>query len=186
MVKKQGAVVYVPTSNHFPEVVIFRARTYFKWMLPICLMLLLTGTARAESVKFSLGVKSWLAEWETTDRGSSFRSRVGAMYGPVAILRYQNFFVGATYLTGTFQFPVDAVTDTETDRTDTDVITGYYFNPYFGITGGYKFIDFTFKFPTSQGVADLNAEARGPFAGVLGSYPLGRSAFLFYGNATYA
>lgn len=157
-----------------------------KSILLICLMLILTGTARAESVKVSLGAKSWLATWETTDRGSSFRSRVGAMYGPVAILRYQNFFLGATYLTGNFQFPVDPVTDTQTDRTDTDLTAGYYFNPYFGITGGYKFIDFTFKFPAAQGVADLKANAQGPFAGFLGAYPLGRSGFLLYGNATYA
>ena len=152
----------------------------------IFLLLFFTVTAHAEPVRLSLGVKSWLAEWETTDGGSTFRSRVGAMYGPVAILRYQNFFLGATYLTGNFRFPVDSVTDTQTDRTDTDLTAGYYFNPYFGITGGYKFIDFTFKFPAALGVSDLKAKASGPFAGFLGAYPLGRSGFLVYGNATYS
>jgi hypothetical protein len=164
-----------------------------KSILLICLMLILIETARAESLKFSLGVKSWLAEWETIDQGTAFRSRVGAMYGPVAIVRYQSFFLGATYLMGTFKFPASSVTNTDADRIDTDFTAGYYFNPYFGVTGGYKYIDFTFKFPlveTSPGVfvstPDLKADAQGPFAGFLGSYPLGRSGFLFYGNATYS
>lgn len=164
-----------------------------KSILLISLMLILTGTARAESVKLSLGVKSWLAEWETTDQGVAFKSRIGAMYGPVAIVRYQNFFLGATYLMGTFKFPATSVTNTEADRIDTDFTAGYYFNPYFGVTGGYRFIDFTFKFPlveVTPGVfaatPDLKADAQGPFAGFLGAYPLGRSGFLLYGNATYA
>lgn len=153
-----------------------------KWIRLICLVLILTGTAHAESLKLSLGVKSWLAEWETTT-SADVRSRLGAMYGPVAILRYQNFFLGATYLMGTFQFPVDPVTDVDADRVDTDFTAGYYFNPYFGVTGGYKIINFKFKFPAA---ADLEADAHGPFAGILGSYPLGRSGFLFYGNLTYS
>ena len=98
-----------------------------KWVRLICLVLILTGTAQAESLKFSLGVKSWLAEWETIDKGETFRSRVGAMYGPVAILRYQNFFLGATYLMGTFKFPDTPASNSEAHRIDTDLTAGYYF-----------------------------------------------------------
>lgn len=157
-----------------------------KLVLLAALVIALNGTAQAESVKFSLGAKTWLAEWETRTAEGDFRSRAGGMYGPVAILRYRSFFVGATYLTGGFKFPVDSNNNTDANRVDIDLTTGYYFNPYFGVTGGYKYIDFTFKFPSQFNLPDLKVDAEGPFAGVLGSYPLGRSGFLIYGNVTYA
>lgn len=159
---------------------------------------ILTGTAQAESLRYSVGVKTWLADWVAVNPTGNFRSYIGAMYGPVAIIRYQKFFVGATYLTGNLYFPstqtdVSGLTRTNdtitAQRTDTDLTAGYYFTPNFGVVGGYKDVDFTFTVPSQPGSGfppiEIDQTSRGPFAGLLASYALGKSRFVSYGNLTY-
>jgi hypothetical protein len=146
----------------------------------------------------SVGVKPWLAEWRTASPDGSFRSRLGAMYGPAAILRYGRAFTGVTYLRGAFPVPLSSATnassvDAETTRIDTDFTAGYYVTPYLGFIAGYKYVDFTVTVPTRPGLlgatyAGSIYETRitGPFGGVLASYSLGRTGFALYGAFTYS
>ena len=159
-------------------------------LVTVCIALV-GATVQAEPLKLSVGVKPWLAEWRTSSPDGTFRSRVGAIYGPVVILRYGGFFAGATYLRGTFLVPLSSLTvgstqDADTTRIDTDLTAGYYFNRYFGLIGGYKYIDFTISFPAGSPAQDQTQKMEGPFGGILTSYPLGRSGFAAYGTFTYS
>jgi len=154
-------------------------------------ILLVSATAYAEPLRISVGVKPWLAEWKTSSPDGTFRSRVGALYGPVVILRYGGFFAGATYLRGAFPVPLSSATvgstqDADTTRIDTDFTAGYYLSPYFGLIGGYKYIDFTISFPPGSPALDQTQKIEGPFGGILTSYPLRRSGFAAYGTFTYS
>lgn len=155
---------------------------------------------RAEPIRYSVGVKSWVADWVTVTNGGEFRSFLGAMYGPVAIARYKKVFVGATYFTGTLLLPyirVDISTPPTSDdtpitatRTDFDLTAGYYLAPTFGVIAGYKQITYEYLKPaittTSGSATRIEQTASGPFFGALGSYALGRTRFALYGNVTYS
>ncbi len=155
----------------------------------------------ADSIRYSVGVKTWAADWGSLNPTGEFRSYVGAMYGPVAIARYRGLFAGATYFTGQLQFPftqtvVDPpnITTTNTtisaQRTDQDFTVGYYFLPTFGVIGGYKRVTFEFTIPPQPGSGQTSTRVEqnssGPFAGLLASYSLGRTRFALYGNVTYS
>jgi hypothetical protein len=154
-------------------------------------IVLVGATVHAAPLKLSVGVKPWLAEWKTSSSSGSFQSRLGAMYGPALILRYGSFFAGATYLRGAFPVPLSSSTvgstqDADTMRIDTDLTVGYYLNPYFGLVGGYKYIDFTISFPPGSPAQEQTQRMEGPFGGILASYPLGRTGFATYGAFTYS
>lgn len=161
----------------------------------------LPAASTAEPIRYSMGVKTWAADWVAVNPNGEFRSYVGGMYGPVAIARYRRVFLGATYFTGSLFFPFTQVvisgtnvTTTNTTitatRTDLDLTAGYYFMPTFGVIGGYKSVTFDFTIPARPGsggsATQIEQTSSGPFVGVLGSHALGRTRFALYGNATYS
>ncbi len=166
-------------------------------IMTVCLVLM-GATVQAEPLRLSVSVKPWLAEWKTSSSDGTFQSRLGAMVGPAGILRYGRFFAGATYLRGSFPVPLSSATnassvDADTTRIDTDFTAGYYLTPYLGLIGGYKYVDFTLTVPTRPGLSGAvysgsvyHMRITGPFGGVLGSYPLGRTGFALYGTFTYS
>jgi hypothetical protein len=156
---------------------------------------------RAEPIRYSVGVKSWVADWLTVNTQGEFRSYLGMMYGPVAIARYKKAFLGATYFTGTLSFPYTQVfislptvtvdnTPISATRTDLDLTTGYYLAPTFGLIAGYKSVTYDFLIPaqtnTGGAATRMQQTSSGPFVGALGSYALGRTRFALYGNVTYS
>lgn len=161
----------------------------------------LPAVSTAEPVRYSVGVKTWAADWGSLNTSGEFRSYVGALYGPVAIARYRQMFVGATFFTGQLNFPFTQtvvnppnITTTNTtiaaQRTDLDLTAGFYFLPTFGVIGGYKSVTFDFTIPPQPGSGQnstrVEQSSSGPFAGLLGSYALGRTRFALYGNVTYS
>lgn len=162
---------------------------------------MLPATAGAAPIRYSVGVKTWAADWASLNASGEFRSYVGALYGPVAIARYKQMFVGATFFTGQLDFPFTQtvvnppnITTTNTtitaQRTDLDLTAGYYLLPTFGVIGGFKSVTFEFTIPPQPGSGQnstrVEQTSSGPFVGLLGSYALGRTRFALYGNATYS
>lgn len=170
-------------------------------VLLFAVIAVLPSTAVAEPVRYSVGVKTWAADWGALNTNGEFRSYVGALFGPVAIARYRQVFVGATFFTGQLDFPFTQtvvnppnITTTNTtivaQRTDLDLTAGYYFLPTFGVIGGFKSVTFEFTIPpqpgSGQNFTRVEQTSSGPFVGLLGSYALGRTRFALYGNATYS
>lgn len=129
-------------------------------VLLFAVIAVLPSTAVAEPIRYSVGVKTWAADWGALNTNGEFRSYVGALFGPVAIARYRQVFVGATFFTGQLDFPFTQtvvnppnITTTNTtivaQRTDLDLTAGYYFLPTFGVIGGFKSVTFEFTFPPS-------------------------------------
>lgn len=170
-------------------------------MLLSAVVAMLPATAGAAPIRYSVGVKTWAADWASLNASGEFRSYVGALYGPVAIARYKQMFVGATFFTGQLDFPFTQtvvnppnITTTNTtitaQRTDLDLTAGYYLLPTFGVIGGFKSVTFEFTIPPQPGSGQnstrVEQTSSGPFVGLLGSYALGRTRFALYGNATYS
>lgn len=164
------------------------------------IVLMLSNSVEAKPLRLSLGVKTWFADWLRTTSGNRNLSYAGAVYGPVAHVSYNRMFVGATYLLGFFKNPLvqrddvsnQAVLDeVDTIRTDVEFTAGYYVTRYLGLLGGYKYLDYTATLPPGRGTdtstpPKVKSEAKGPFVGFLGSYPLGKSRFALFGTFTYA
>ncbi len=167
--------------------------------LIVILLLGFTTVAKAkEGPQFSLGVKTWFAIWdETIAGGFDEQSDVGLMLGPSFGARSGDFFVGVTWLEGSFDFEDQFVApgftaELEWERRDLDIILGYNFHPRMGGFVGYKHIDVkqtTKVVDTTGGMAPIKSEldfnAFGPGIGVNFNLPLEGKRLFFTGSISY-
>ncbi len=173
-----------------------------KKMLSTLVVILVLGYATSakaqERPQFTVGLKTWIAIWdETIAGGFDDQSDVGVMAGPAFGARSGDFFVGVTWLTGTFNFEDQPISpgvhaELEWERTDLDMILGYNFHPRIGGFVGYKHIDVqqTTTVVDTTGVSapiisESDFNAFGPGFGVNFNYPLEGTRFFFTGSLSY-
>lgn len=167
-------------------------------IITLALVFAFSNMAMAEGPQVTVGLKTWLATWDTKlDTGSGnkdFSSDYGLMLGPSLNVRYDKFFAGASYLFGTFSFPAVSVLGTDinmdADRTDLDLSAGYYFHPNVAAFLGYKIMDFDYTMdftPCVAGVCDdsFSETRNGPVLGVTGHYSINGTRWVLFGNLSY-
>ena len=158
--------------------------TFMKKILSIFIIALVLGissAALAEKPSFTIGLKTWIANWEQKlelvvdeDTGETMKfsdkSDYGLMYGPLINLRYEKFFGSLSYLMGgDFNFEWDSLDDIlydqdlhdygidfdvdgKDDRTDFDIAIGYYIHPNISLFLGYKNVEINEKVTLSMDV----------------------------------
>lgn len=159
-------------------------------IITVAIVFAFSNMAMAEGPQVTVGLKTWLATWEVDFGGDPMESDYGAMLGPSVNVRYDRFFVGASYFLGTFSFPtatgILVDTDLDADRTDLDISAGYYFHPNIAAFLGYKVSDFDYKFVYSDGTSLKTTEERsGPVIGVTGHYLINGTRWALFGNLSY-
>lgn len=151
---------------------------------------------------FGLGVKAWANDWslplELTkkDLGATFihqfDSDMELAFIPTGLVRYNNFFIGGSYMPGTdYDFHQQTVSSTQTisqmkgEREEWDLNIGYFLTPNLAVTFGYKKIERELTFDLdNNNVVSYPLSADVPIIGLAASLPINEK-FSFYGNFAY-
>lgn len=142
-------------------------------------------TVSAQETSVNLGLKAWYASasLEYSDNsGASLKeeSEWTLLYGPSLNIRRGDYFIGASYLTGSFPFNDfdNTGVDIDMDRNELDFVAGYYFVEKLAAIIGYKSIDYKI-----QGT-DIKADAKGPAIAITGYYPFAEK-YIIFGTISY-
>jgi hypothetical protein len=164
--------------------------------------------AAGKNLYFSIGVKVWAAEWQTTMQGSGNITSTSAPAEPVLIpalgIKYRDFFVSGSYFNATkFDFqkfssienygpPTGfAVTTTKVtaERGESDLNAGFYIFRSVALSLGYKQISQKYhSLYTTPGLADFESDSettiKGPTIGIVASASIGEGLGI-YENFSY-
>lgn len=161
-------------------------------IIAVCFVALvfIAGSAFAEDLSFSLGIKGWYNSWDSvSSTGDVFDNGSALLLGPSAKLTYGGFFTGISFLTTMDDYTYDYASGDQLvqDRNDLDLVIGYMIFPRFGIMAGYKSIassaDIVDTFDNTYHIWDFSIS--GKAIGVTGNYPIGDSGLVLIGSASY-
>jgi len=164
--------------------------------------------AAGKNLYFSIGVKVWAAEWQSSMQGGGSITSTTATAEPVLIpalgIKYKDFFLSGSYFNTTkFEFqefsnienfgpPTGfAVTTSKVsaDRTESDVNAGFYIFRSVALSLGYKQVSQKYHTTyTVPGIVDFTDDSettiKGPTLGIVASASIGEGLGI-YENFSY-
>lgn len=150
-------------------------------------IILSLGVAFGQDESYSVGMKAWFNSWEWEYGGGSETTDPALMIGPIAGIKYDRLFGGASLLFAPeeYEWSYPGSYSVKADRIDIDLIAGYMFHPRVGAFVGYKYLSADLSWEDPLGSGDYGTIVlSGPNLGLIVNIPVIYNIVIF-SNLSY-